>query len=121
MDLRDAQSRLQHILREIRNARDFVGDLDFEAFRQDLKTTYAVIRCFEIIGEAVKKLPRTLRKAYSQIPWVKVAGMRDKLIHDYEYVDLQRVYDTALRELPVLEQVVMQMLQDLESRSPQQD
>lgn len=111
----EARLRLQHILKEIANARVFLGSLTYQEFLSDIKTAYAVIRCLEVIGEAVKKLPTSLRQKYPQIPWTKVAGMRDKLIHDYEYVDLQQVYDTVVRDLPTLEQTVLQMLNDLNS------
>ena len=114
-DMKEALPRLQHILLEIANARQFLGNLTYREFRNDTKTVYAVIRCLEIIGEAVKKLPMPLRQKYPQIPWTKIAGMRDKLIHDYEYVDLQQVYDTVVRDLPLLEQTVIQMIADMDS------
>lgn len=109
----DVRSRLQHILRECKYVREFLADHSLADFQNDPKTVRAVIRCLEVIGEATKKIPAALRQRYPQIPWSQVAGMRDKLIHDYEYVNLQMVYDTVLKDVPVLEQVVAQMLSEL--------
>lgn len=109
----DVRERLRHILEEIAHARLWTGEHNLQAFRNDLKTAYAVIRCLEIIGEAVKNLPHELRRSYPQIPWGAIAGMRDKLIHDYPHVDLQRVYETVQRDLTPLETTVQKMLSDL--------
>lgn len=57
--------------------------MDLEGFRKDLKTVYAVIRAFEVLGEAAKKIPQRLRQDHPDIPWKEMAGMRDKLIHEY--------------------------------------
>lgn len=61
--------------------------MNFETFLEDDKTSSAVIRKFEIICEAVKNLPDTIREKYPQVPWRQMAGMRDKLIHGYFSVD----------------------------------
>jgi uncharacterized protein with HEPN domain len=71
-------------------------------FVKDTKTIYAVIRASEIMGEATKKLPFSLKSDYDQIPWKKMAGMRDKVIHAYFGVDLKRVWNTVNNDLPVL-------------------
>jgi predicted nucleotidyltransferase len=59
----------------------FVEDMNFESFRNDNKTTSAVIRKFEIMGEATKQIPDKIRQKYSEVPWKEMAGMRDRLIH----------------------------------------
>jgi uncharacterized protein with HEPN domain len=69
----------------------FIEDFSEVQFQQDEKTIFAVIRALEIVGEATKCLPDTLRSAYPQIPWKAMAGMRDKLIHQYTGVDLRVV------------------------------
>ncbi len=67
-----------------------------------------MIRQLEVIGEATKRLSKDLRKRYSKIPWQDVAGMRDKLIHDYLGVDVQTVWLTATEDVPELrEQIKM--------------
>ncbi len=61
-----------------------------------------VIREFEIIGEASKKISKDIKNKYSDVPWRKMAGMRDKLIHEYFGVDLDAVWETIQNDLPVL-------------------
>lgn len=63
----------------------------------------AVIRNFEIIGEATKKVSKEFKKENSQLPWKEMAGMRDKLIHDYFGVDIQVIWNSIVQDLPVLQ------------------
>lgn len=81
MKKKDYQDYIQDILDSIKEIDDFLKDLSFEEFKQDKKTINAVIRSLEVAGEAAKKIPKSLRSKYSDIPWTKIAGMRDKLIH----------------------------------------
>ena len=80
----------------------FIEGLSEQKFQEDDKTAFAVIRALEIIGEATKCLPDTFRSAYPQIPWKAMAGMRDKLIHQYMGVDLRVVWKTATEDIPAL-------------------
>lgn len=73
------------------NAVSFVAGVSYEEFRDNTEKVYAVIRALEVIGEAAKNVPVQLRKRYPSIPWRVVTGMRDKLIHGYFGVDLERV------------------------------
>lgn len=61
---------------------------------------YAVIRCFEIIGEAVKNIAQDFKDKHSDIPWSKMAGMRDKLIHSYFGVDYETLWETIKKRIP---------------------
>jgi len=70
------------------------------AFMADRKTQDAVLRNLEIIGEAVKRLSPPLTSAHPDVPWRRIAGMRDKLVHDYFGVDLDLVWRVVERELP---------------------
>ena len=71
-----------------------------------------VIRQLEIIGEATKRLSKGLRRQYSEIPWQDIAGMRDKLIHDYLGVDVKAVWLTAREDVPILQEQIRMILND---------
>lgn len=90
------------ILEAMKNIRDFVKDMDFEEFKEDDKTSSAVIRKFEIIGEAAKRVPEEIKRKYARIPWKEMAGMRDVLIHSYFGVDYKLVWRTIEERLPKL-------------------
>jgi len=81
------------------------------AFFADTKTQDAVVRNLEIIGEGVKNLSENLRAGYSDIPWKRIAGMRDKLIHEYFGVNLQLVWDVVEREFPELKGKIEALLE----------
>ena len=93
---------LLDILLHAKDARDFTTGMDKETFFLDHKCQYAVIRCFEVIGEAVKRLSHEVQKTYPDIPWSKMAKMRDLLIHAYNRVDLDEVWDTVQNDIPTL-------------------
>ena len=98
--MRDYGLYLKDILAAINSIEVFVEDMSFEQFRADDKTTSAVIRKFEIIGEAAKHIPEKILKQHPDIPWKEMAGMRDKLIHFYFGVDYQLVWVTIKERLP---------------------
>ena len=80
---------LLDILLMAKEAPDFTIDMDKEAFLLDRKSQFAVIRCFEIIGEAAKRLSNEFQKQHAEIPWAKMARMRDLLIHAYGRVNTE--------------------------------
>jgi uncharacterized protein with HEPN domain len=80
---------VQDIFDSIRDVESFTQGMKFEEFKKDRKTINAVVRSIEVIGEASKKIPASITTNYSGFPWKKMAGMRDKLIHEYFGIDLE--------------------------------
>ena len=103
---------LEDIIKAMEDVSKFIEGQEFCDFAEDDKTVSAVIRKLEIIGEAVKKIPNEVKKNYSQIPWKDIAGMRDKLIHEYFGVDLKRVWSTAKKDIPNLKPLFDKILKD---------
>jgi len=90
------------ILNAIEKIEEFIDGMDFDQFEDDDKTSSAVLRKLEIIGEAVKQFPEQIKENYKGIPWKEMAGMRDKLIHWYFGVDYQLVWNVITEEIPQL-------------------
>jgi len=91
---------LEDIINSLDKIFKYTKGLEYQDFISDEKTIDAVERNFEIIGEAVKNLPEDFRNNYPNIPFKQVAGMRDKLIHDYFGVDYEIVWKTINAKLP---------------------
>ena len=90
----------------------YTENISFEAFEQDRKTIDAVIRNFEIIGEASNKLPEEFRKKYPEVPWRSIIGLRNVLIHDYLGVDITAVWGNLKQELPHLKEQMKSILEN---------
>ena len=101
------------ILTSIQEIEEFVEGMDFEEFVTDRKTINAVIRSLEVMGEAVKKIPSEIRTKYPEIPWKYIAGMRDKLIHEYHSVDLEIIWEVIEKEIPPLKPKFAKILEEL--------
>src|SRR5688500_1119056 len=93
---------LQDIIDAAQKARGFVEHLTRDQFAADDKTQFAVVRALEIIGEATKRIPMEVRNQHANVPWRSMAGIRDKLIHDYISVNNEIVWKTVQEDLPAL-------------------
>ena len=91
---------IQDIKECIVQIEEFVGNMAFEEFKADEKTSSAVVRKLEVIGEATKNIPTEIRQKYKELPWSDMAKMRDKIIHGYFGVDYEVVWKTIKERLP---------------------
>ena len=107
---RDADLRLEDIVEACDRVADYIHGFDQTAFEDDAKTQDAVIRQFEIIGEAVKCLPEALTVEEPTIPWRQFAGFRDVLAHSYFAVDTSVVWQAAKEYAPLLKETSVKML-----------
>ena len=110
---RDDTVYLQHILDAIAKAQTYLIDVDEASFLVKSIVQDGVIRQIEIIGEATKRLSIDVRSQNALVPWEDIAGMRDKLIHDYFGVDLDMVWLTAINDLPKLQEEVIGILRQI--------
>jgi len=95
---------------------EYITDLDFQKFKWDYKTVDAVIRNFEIIGEATKNLPSELKEKYPNIPWEEMYRLRNRISHEYFGVDYEIIWDIATNHLPTNYKDVIKVLEDLKQR-----
>lgn len=100
---------LRDILESIDNILEFTAE-GREAFLKDKRTQHAVVRNFEIIGEAAKRVSATFRATHPDVPWSAMARTRDKLIHDYPGVDVKVVWRAVEQELPRLRETILGLL-----------
>lgn len=101
---RDTRDYINDILAEIARIAEFTKEMTFDAFSMDTKSVYAVIRSFEVIGEAVKNITDDVREKHPEIPWKRMAGMRDKLIHEYFGVSTKILWETIKNRIPELKE-----------------
>jgi uncharacterized protein with HEPN domain len=104
-DIEDAMEKAEILLRGV----------TYDQFESDFRINFAVVRALEIVGEATKRLPMTLRDQYPNIPWKQMAGMRDRIIHGYDTVDLEIVWDVVKQDIPKIKPQIQQVLRDYEA------
>lgn len=111
---RDVRLYLDDMLDAINKIVAFTAGMDLEQFRNDEKTIEACIRKLEIIGEAAKSIPQGLRSRHAGIPRKEMAGMRDKLAHEYFGIRLDVVWSTITTRLPELKPMLLDVLKELD-------
>ena len=105
---------VEDILDAMDKAEILLEGVTYDQFEADFRINFAVVRALEIVGEATKRLPPSLRQRYSNIPWKGMAGMRDRIIHGYDNVDFEIVWDVVKRDVPKIKPQIQQILKDYE-------
>jgi uncharacterized protein with HEPN domain len=103
---------VEDILDTMDKAEVMVEGFTYAEFEIDFRTNFATVRALEIIGEATKRLPMSLREQYPEIPWRGMAGMRDRIIHGYDTVDLQIVWNVVKQDIPRIRPQIQKILAD---------
>jgi len=104
---------LEDIVVAMARIAEYIEGYDFASFKEDYKTVDAVIRNFEIIGEASKSLPFEVKRKYPDIPWSEMYLLRNKVSHEYFGVDYEIIWDVAINYLPQNKVQIEQILNDI--------
>lgn len=107
---REYRDYLNDISEAITDVASFIEGMNYKEFLLDRKTFHAVVRSIEIIGEAAKQVPKSVRDKAPDIPWKEIVGMRNKIAHEYFGIDNKIVWDTAKRYLPKLRRQMTQLV-----------
>ena len=101
---------LSHILESIKNIETYTKGFDISRFKNSRIRQDAVFRNLEIVGEAVKNIDARFKIKHTQVDWRKIAGLRDKLIHEYFGVDVERVWQIIKKDIPKLKKEITKLL-----------
>lgn len=110
---KDPKIFLEHILENIEKIENGINGMTKVEFFMDVDTQDATLRRLEVIGEAVRNLPDSFRKKHPKIPWKKIAGMRDILIHEYFGVDMRLVWKIANKDVSKLKKQIVKLLEKI--------
>lgn len=106
---RKTEDYVNDMLQAAENAEGFIKGMDYEIFFSDIKTTMAVVRYLEILGEAAKHIPKVIKNKNSHLPWKEINGLRNRIAHDYLKIDLQVVWGIIRKELPKIKPYIMML------------
>ena len=103
---------VEDIIDAMDKAETAIAGVDYDHFAADFMINFVVVRALEIVGEATKRLPMSLRDQYPAIPWKDMAGMRDIMIHNYNRVNLKIVWKVVTEDIPQVKPQLQQILAD---------
>jgi len=106
----DDKTRLAHMLESAQEAVSFLGDKDIGYLEQNRLVSHAIVRSIEIVGEAASQVSEHYRDAHSEIPWAKIIGMRNRIVHAYFDIDFELVGSTVRSDLPMLIEQLKKLL-----------
>jgi uncharacterized protein with HEPN domain len=112
--MRNHKLYLKDILTAMEAIEKFVEGMGFEDFKRDDRTSSAVIRKFEIIGEATKNVSDAIKQKYPTVPWKEMAGMRDRLIHFYFGIKYDLIWQTIKDIIPQVKPLIRKILEEIE-------
>lgn len=104
--------RVNHILEAVERIQDYSRGMDSDSFSRDRRTVDAVVRNFAIMGEAARLVPPEVQEAHPDVPWRTLRGMRNILVHDYDNVSSEVLWDTIQADLPPLAAQLRALLND---------
>jgi uncharacterized protein with HEPN domain len=108
---KDDAIRIRHMFEALNEALAFAEGKSRDDFMRDRMLVLSVVKCIEIIGEAASKITSETRTRHLDIPWVEIIAMRNRLIHVYYDIDIDRVWDTIVDDLPTLKKSLSQLTQ----------
>ena len=110
MSKRNPQLLLEDMLLSMEKITSYIGTMDKDSFVKDARTVDAVVRNLEIIGEAASRIPEDFKTIHPQIPWRRVVGLRNRVLHEYFGVDLEIVWSVVTQDLPPMKSGVKQIV-----------
>jgi len=118
---KDPRVHITFILECIELIEKYTKDKTIESFNTNTQLQDAIVRRIELIGEAVKNVPQEIKDKHQEIPWARIMGMRNILIHDYLGIDLPTTWQVASKEIPILKEKILKIKQELsQEKSPRQ-
>ena len=102
MSRRDSALLLEDVTVSIEKIERYMHGLTMDSFKTDEKTVDAVVRNLEIIGEAVRQIPSEFKEKNSNVPWSQIAGLRNRIVHDYFGLDIEMIWHIVTSDLPEL-------------------
>ena len=114
MKERDYTSYIEDIIEHMNYSEEFIKSMTFEEFAKDKKTIFSVTKCIEIVGEATKRIPDSVREKYPEVLWREMARIRDRLVHGYFKVNLEIIWMTVTQEFPELRPIIEKVLAEVD-------